>query len=86
MKEMKTEQKHELDFCQNSNSIMSVVFTGQTLQYPGSCRKYYLCNSDLVATEMSCCPGVYDQDTEACLPEDLVNIENICPSEDVCEN
>merc|ERR1712154_410091 len=57
---------------------------GQTFEYPGSCREYYQCDSNLVASKMSCCPDVWVVEAEACLPEDLVTVEELCPSEDVC--
>ena len=57
---------------------------GQTFEYPGSCRNYYLCDADLHAEKWSCCPDVYVADAGGCLPEDLIAIDEVCPSEDDC--
>jgi len=57
---------------------------GQTFEYPGSCRDYYLCDSNLVASKTSCCPDIYVAEAEACLPEEMVTLGEICPSEDTC--
>jgi len=57
---------------------------GQTFEYPGSCRDYYLCDSNLVATKTSCCPDVWVEDASSCLPEDLINVDEVCPPEESC--
>merc|ERR1712027_258388 len=44
-------------------------FTGQTLPFPDSCRKYYECLADGSWGEFSCCPGVYDPVLDACISE-----------------
>jgi len=59
-------------------------YTGQTFEYPGSCRKYWLCLADGSIDVYDCCPDVYVPDAEACLSEDLVIVDAVCHSEDVC--
>ena len=59
-------------------------FPGQTLEYPGSCRFYYICMSDGLVGVRSCCPALYSPTDNVCISEDEVDVENICPSEDVC--
>ena len=59
-------------------------YTGQTFEYPGSCRKYWLCLADGSIDVFDCCPDVYVPDAEACLSEDLIIVDTICHSEDVC--
>ena len=59
-------------------------YTGQTFEYPGSCRKYWLCLADGTVDVFDCCPDVYVPDAEACLSEDVVIVDAICHSEDVC--
>ena len=56
----------------------------QTFEYPGSCRKHYLCQADGSIDVLDCCPDVYVSDAAACLPEDLVLVDAVCHSEDVC--
>ena len=59
-------------------------YTGQTFEYPGSCRKYWICKADGTADVFDCCPDVYVPDAEACLSEDVVVVDAVCHSEDVC--
>ena len=59
-------------------------FPGQTFQYPGSCRQYWLCQTDGTVDIMDCCPDVYLPDADACVSEDLVIVDSICHSEDIC--
>ena len=59
-------------------------YPGQTFQYPGSCRKYWLCQSDGTVDVLDCCPDVYLPDTDACVSEDVVVVDSVCHSEDVC--
>jgi len=60
-------------------------YTGQTFEYPGSCRKYWLCLADGTVDVFDCCPdGVYMADAGACLSEDVVIVDAVCHSEDVC--
>ena len=59
-------------------------YTGQTFEYPGSCRKYWLCLADGTVDVFDCCPDVYVPDAEACLSEDVVVVDALCHSEDVC--
>ena len=59
-------------------------FTGQTFEYPGSCRKYWLCLADGTVDVFDCCPDVYVPDAQTCLSEDLVIVDAVCHSEDVC--
>ena len=58
-------------------------YPGQTLEYPGSCRIYYICMGDLGAGVRSCCPGLYSPTEHACISEEEADVENICHSEDV---
>ena len=59
-------------------------YPDQTFQYPGSCRKYWLCQSDGTVDILDCCPDVYLPDADACVSEDLVIVDSICHSEDTC--
>ena len=59
-------------------------YPGQTFQYPGSCRQYWLCQTDGTVDILDCCPDVYLPDADACVSEDLVIVDNICHSEDIC--
>ena len=59
-------------------------YTGQTFEYPGSCRKYWICKADGTVDLFDCCPDVYVPDAEACLSEDVVVVDAVCHSEDVC--
>ena len=59
-------------------------YTGQTFEYPGSCRKYWICKADGTVDVFDCCPDVYVPDAEACLSEDVVVVDAVCHSEDVC--
>lgn len=59
-------------------------FPGQTFQYPGSCRQYWLCQSDSTVDILDCCPDFYVPDAEACLGEDEVVVDSICPADDTC--
>ena len=59
-------------------------YTGQTFEYPGSCRKYWLCLDDGTVDVFDCCPDVYVADAGACLSEDAVIVDAVCHSEDVC--
>ena len=59
-------------------------YAGQTFEYPGSCRQYYLCQEDGSIDVVDCCPDVYVSDAAACLPEDFVLVDAVCHSEDVC--
>jgi len=46
-------------------------YTGQTLPYPESCRKYYECLADSTWMVFDCCPGVYDPTSDACVSEEV---------------
>ena len=59
-------------------------YPGQTLEYPGSCRFYYICMADGLVGVRSCCPGLYSPTDHVCVSEDEADVENICHSEDVC--
>ena len=59
-------------------------YTGQTFEYPGSCRKYWICKADGTVDVSDCCPDVYVPDAEACLSEDAVVVDAVCHSEDIC--
>ena len=59
-------------------------YPGQTFQYPGSCRKYWLCQSDGTVDIMDCCPDVYLPDADTCVSEDVVVVDSVCHSEDIC--
>ena len=60
-------------------------FVGQTIEYPGSCRLYYLCQSDGTLEIMSCCPDIFSPSAEACISEEEADVEFLCNSEDVCD-
>lgn len=59
-------------------------FSGQTFEYPGSCRLYYVCGVDGSIAVADCCPGVYSPYLKPppCVSED--EAPSICNSEDVC--
>ena len=59
-------------------------YPGQTFQYPGSCRQYWLCESDGTVDVLDCCPDVYLPDADACVSEDVVVVDSVCHSEDMC--
>ena len=59
-------------------------FPGQTFQYPGSCRQYWLCQTDGTVDILDCCPDVYLPDADACVSEDVVIVDSICNSQDRC--
>ena len=59
-------------------------YPGQTFQYPGSCRQYWLCQSDGTVDVLDCCPDVYVPDAGTCLAEDQVQVDSFCPSDDTC--
>ena len=65
-------------------SLPECEYPGQTFQYPGSCRKYWLCQSDGTVDLLDCCPDVYVPDAETCLSEEFVVVDAICNSEDIC--
>jgi len=47
-------------------------YTGQTLPYPDSCRKYYECLADGTWMTFDCCPGVYDHSSNStCVSEEV---------------
>lgn len=56
--------------------------TGQTFEYPGSCRKYYLCEANGTIELLDCCPDAFDPTSEACVSEDESG--NLCNEEDTC--
>ena len=67
--------------------------TGQTFEYPGSCRMYYLCltaGNITFASLQNCCEynspdlAVWDPILEACIPEDDGGY--LCNDEDICSN
>ena len=59
-------------------------YTGQTFEYPGSCRKYYLCLADGTIELSNCCPnGVFDPIGETCIPE-LSDGSDLCNDDDTC--
>ena len=57
-------------------------YTGQTFEYPGSCRKYYLCLADGTIELDDCCPDVFDPIGEICIPEE--DGGNLCNDVDTC--
>ena len=57
-------------------------YTGQTFEYPGSCRKYYLCLADGTVELNNCCPDVFDPIGETCISEDDGGY--LCNDEDTC--
>ena len=57
-------------------------YTGQTFEYPGSCRMYYLCLADGTIELNDCCPGVFNPIEETCISEDAA--EYLCNEEDTC--
>ena len=57
-------------------------FTGQSFEYPGSCRKYYICLADGTIELNDCCPDVYDPTVEACVTE--ADGVYLCNDEDNC--
>ena len=57
-------------------------YTGQTFQYPGSCRKYYLCLADGTMELGDCCPDVFDPAGEVCVPEE--DGSHLCNDVDAC--
>ena len=59
-------------------------FVGQTFEYPGSCRLYYLCLSDGTIGTMSCCPGIYSPSAKACISEEEGDVDFLCNASDVC--
>ena len=65
-------------------AIPECQYVGQVFEFPGSCRDYYYCGPDGTVSKNSCCPDVFVAEAQACLPEDLVVVEEICPSEDAC--
>ena len=65
-------------------AIPECEYVGQVFEFPGSCRDYYYCGPDGTVSKNSCCPDVFVAEAQACLPEDLVVVEEICPSEDAC--
>ena len=59
-------------------------YPGQTFEYPGSCRKYYLCLTDGTIELNDCCPnGVFDPVEETCIPE-LSDGSDLCNNDDTC--
>ena len=57
-------------------------YTGQTFEYPGSCRKYYLCLADGTIELDDCCPDVFDPVGEICVSEE--DEGNLCNDVDTC--
>ena len=57
-------------------------YTGQTFEYPGSCRMYYLCLADGTIELNNCCPDVFEPILETCIPEDDGGY--LCNDEDAC--
>ena len=57
-------------------------YTGQTFEYPGSCRKYYLCRADGTIELNDCCPGVFDPVGESCIPDE--DGSYLCNDVDTC--
>jgi len=62
-------------------------YTGQTFEYPGSCRKYYLCLADGTIELNDCCPDVFgpldhSKVGETCVPEGDGGY--ICNDDDTC--
>merc|ERR1711934_130961 len=55
-------------------------YTGQTLPYPESCRKYYECLADSTWMVFDCCPGVYDPTSDACVSEEVGG--DLCDEDD----
>ena len=46
-------------------------YTGQTLPYPDSCRKYYECLADGTWATFDCCPDVFDPTSDSCVLEEV---------------
>ena len=67
-----------------SPALPECQFVGQTFEYPGSCRLYYLCQSDGTIEVMSCCPDIFSPSAEACIAEEEADVEFLCHSADVC--
>ena len=59
-------------------------FTGQSFEYPGSCRKYYICLADGTVDIFDCCPDVYSPVNKACVSEADGNY--LCHDEDNCSS
>ena len=55
---------------------------GQTFEYPGSCRDYFLCLEDGTSVVYSCCPKVYNPNQDSCVPEEVGG--DLCSEDDVC--
>ena len=68
----------------SNHGLPDCEYPGQTLEYPGSCRFYYLCLEDGLVGGRSCCPGVYSPTVQGCVSEDEADVESLCPSEDDC--
>ena len=60
-------------------------FDGQTYEFPGSCRLYYLCPDDGPIEITSCCPGIYSPSTGTCISEDEADVGALCASLDICD-
>ena len=58
-------------------------FTGQTFEYPGSCRKYYICLADGTVELADCCPDVYNPIEKSCVSE-ADGSWYLCNDEDNC--
>ena len=57
-------------------------YTGQTFEFPGSCRKYYLCLADGSVELEDCCPDVFDPIREICVSEE--DGGDLCSDNDTC--
>ena len=57
-------------------------YSGQTFEYPGSCRDYFLCQEDGNAVVFNCCPYVYNPYQDSCVPEEVGG--DLCGEDDVC--
>ena len=61
-------------------------YDGQTYEFPGSCRLYYLCPNDGPIEITSCCPGgVYSPSVGGCVSEEEAEFESLCAPLDICD-
>ena len=58
--------------------------TQPTIKYPGSCRRYSLCRANGSVDVADCCPDVYLPEAAASLPEEVVLLDTVCHSEEIC--
>ena len=60
-------------------------FDGQTHEFPGSCRLYWLCGNDGPIGIESCCPGAYSPSAGTCISEEEADADAVCAPLDVCD-